>query len=185
MIEAVAPTPHTTGVIVAVPELAAFTFPWRSTSYAPDDATLSIERRFPPHVTVLFPFAEPDDADALARLRRVAEQYEPFDLVFSRAEQFGPGGAVWLVPEPADVVQRLLHGVLGAFPEYPPYQGRHPEPTAHLTVTAVGADDTLAQVRAALAEGGPLTAHVSELGVWQRGNDDVWQPAAAAPLGAR
>ena len=175
---------HATGVIVALPELAAFTSPWRSTSYAPDHPTLSIERRFPPHVTMLSPFAKHDDDGALARLRRVAERHEPFDLVFTHAEQFGPGGAVWLVPEPADVVQGLLDDVLAAFPEYPPYEGEHPDPTPHLTVTAVGDDSTLRQVRAALAGRGPITARVSELGVWQRGDDDVWRPAASAPLGA-
>ena len=184
MVDVVPTSPHTTGVIVALPELAAFTWPWRSTSYLHDQPTLSIERRFPPHVTVLSPFAAPDDGDALVRLRRVAERHHPFELVFERAEQFGPGGAVWLVPTPADVVLRLLSDVIAAFPEYPPYEGEHPDPTPHLTVTAVGDDATLRQVRAALADAGPLTARVSELGVWQRGDDDVWQLAATVPLGA-
>lgn len=181
--DVVASSTHSTGVIMALPELAAFTAPWRSTSYASDHPSLSIERRFPPHVTMLSPFAKPDDDGALARLRRVVERHQVFDLVFTHAEQFGPGGAVWLVPEPADVVQWLLNDVLAAFPEYPPYDGLHLDPTPHLTVTAAGGAEVLAQVRAALTEGGPITARVSELGVWQRGDDDVWQPVATAPLG--
>lgn len=184
MIDVVPTSTHSTGVIVALPELAAFTAPWRSTSYAPDHPTLSIERRFPPHVTILSPFAKPDDDGALARLRRVAERHEPFDLTFTHAEQFGPSGAVWLVPEPADVVQGLLDDVLAAFPEYPPYDGLHRDPTPHLTVTAMGDGTILAQVRAALTGRGPITVAVTELGVWQRGDDDVWQPVATAHLGA-
>lgn len=175
---------HASGVILALPELAAFTAPWRATSYAPDHPTMPIERRFPPHVTLLTPFAEADDRQALDRLHRVADHHRPFDLTFSRAEQFGPGGAVWLVPEPHDLVLTLMCQVIEAFPEYPPYEGLHPDPVPHLTVTTVGEADTLAQVDAALRQRGPLCAHVSELGVWQRDCDDAWQLIAPVPLGA-
>lgn len=177
-------TPHASGVILALPELAAFTSTWRGTSYAPDHPTMPIERRFPPHVTVLTPFAEPDDLPALDRLRRVAERHRPFDLTFERAEQFGPGGAVWLAPEPADTLLTLMREVIDEFPEYPPYEGLYPDPVPHLTVTTVGEPDTLAQVNAALQQVGPLRAHVSELGVWQRGWDDVWQLISPVPLTA-
>lgn len=180
----VAGTPHASGVILALPELAAFTSTWRGTSYAPDHPTLPLERRFPPHVTVLTPFAEPDDLPALQRLRQVTERHGPFDLTFARAEQFGPGGAVWLAPEPADPLLALMHEVIDAFPQYPPYEGLFPDPVPHLTVTTAGEADTLDQVNAALQQVGPLRAHVSEVGVWQRGCDDVWQLIAAVPLAA-
>jgi hypothetical protein len=57
-----------------------------------------------------------------------------------------------------------------------------PDPVPHLTVTTVGDASTLAQVRAALAECGPLRVHADELGVWQRSEDDVWQLVATAAL---
>lgn len=176
---------HASGVIASLPELAAFTSPWRSTSYAPDHPTLPIERRFPPHVTVLTPFAAPDDAAAVARLRQVTERHASMQIVFSRVDQFGPGGAVWLVPEPVDAILGLVRDVIAAFPEHPPYEGLHPDPVPHLTVTTVGDAATLAQVRAALDQQGPLTVQVHELGVWYRGDDGVWQLAATAPLGGR
>lgn len=176
-------TTHDTGVILALPGLAGFTSTWRSTSYAPDQPDLPVERRFPPHVTVLTPFAEADDETALKQLRQVAASHHPLDLSFGRAEQFGPGGAVWLVPEPADPVLALLLDVAAAFPDHPPYGGLHPKVVPHLTVTTDGDDATLAQVRSALADQGPLTARVDELGVWQRGLDEVWRLVAAFPLG--
>ncbi len=176
-------SPHASGVILALPQLAAFTAPWRATSYAPGHPSMPVERRFPPHVTLLTPFAEADDQQALGRLRRVAERHRPFDLSFSRAQQFGPGGAVWLAPEPHDLVRTLMCQVIEAFPEYPPYEGLHPEPVPHLTVTTVGEADTLAQVDAALQQVGPIRTHVSELGVWQRDCDDVWALIASVPLG--
>ncbi|MBC7639172.1 MAG: 2'-5' RNA ligase family protein [Rhodoferax sp.] len=175
--------PQATGVLLALPDLAGFTSPWRSTSYAPNQATLSIERRFPPHITVLAPFAEAADVAAMARLRAVAARHPPLDLRFRRVSQFGPGGAVWLVPEPHEPVLALLTDVVDAFPEHPPYGGLHPYPIPHLTVTTDGDDTTLTQVQAALDAQGGLTSSVSEVGVWQRGPDEVWQLVAAAPLG--
>jgi len=173
---------HASGVLLALPELAGFTSPWRSTSYAPDHPDMPIERRFPPHVTLLTPFAEGHDEAAFERLRRVAAQHAPLDLCFERVQQFGEGGAVWLVPEPADAVLALAQAVIDEFPEYPPYDGMFPDPVPHLTVTTVGDPSTLAQVRTALAEHGPLRVRVDELGVWQRSEDDVWQLVATATL---
>ncbi len=172
-----------TGVILALPELAGFTSPWRSTTYAPDAPQLAIERRFPPHVTVLAPFADAGDTAAIERLRRVAAEHPPLQLTFTAAEQFEPDGAVWLVPEPAAEVDALVRAVAAAFPEHPPYEGRHGDPVPHLTVTVTGDRATLLQVRAALVEQGPLTAWAGELGVWRRGADEVWERVAAVPLG--
>ncbi len=176
--------PQATGVLLALPELAGFTSPWRSTSYAPDEPTLSIERRFPPHITVLAPFADAADIAAVTRLRAVAARHPPLHLRFRRVSQFGPGGAVWLVPEPHEPVLALLTDVVDAFPEHPPYGGLHPYPVPHLTVTTDGDDTTLTQVQAALDAQGGLTSSVSEVGVWQRADDEVWQLVASAPLGA-
>ncbi|HEX8495905.1 MAG TPA: 2'-5' RNA ligase family protein [Actinomycetales bacterium] len=174
---------HASSVLIAVPELAAFTSQWRSTSYAPQAPALTIERRFPPHVTLLTPFGEPDDGELLVRLQRVATEHQPFELVFRRASRFGPDGAIWLVPEPVSVLRELALAVAAAFPEHPPYLGRYADPVPHLTVTVAGDDGTLAQVQAALDEHGPLTAPVASLGIWRRGDDDVWQLTAVAPLG--
>ncbi|GAB3597466.1 hypothetical protein GCM10027446_25570 [Angustibacter peucedani] len=171
------------GLILSLPGLAEFTSRWRSTSYAPDQPALSIERRFPPHVTLLAPWAEPDDAAALERLRQVAERSAPLRLRFSTADRFEGTGVVWLRPDPEPLLDALLADVLTTFPEYPPYDGLHPEPTLHLTVSADGGPDLLAEVRAELATSGPVEHDVDRISVFARDEDDVWREAAWAPLG--
>ncbi len=174
---------YDTGLILALPELAAFTSQWRATSYAPDHPGLPIERRFPPHVTLLAPWAPADDADALSRLRAVGARSQPLELVFDTAELFPESGVVWLAPRPQPALAALLDDVLSTFPEHPPYGGRHEDVIAHLTVSADGGPTVLAQVRAALAEHGPVTASTDRICVFARGDDDVWRQSAAVVLG--
>ncbi len=171
------------GLILSLPGLAEFTARWRSTSYAPDHPTLPIERRFPPHVTLLTPWAAPDDGAALERLRAVAGRSAPLRLRFSTADSFPESRVVWLRPDPEPSLTALLTDVLTSFPEYPPYEGRHPEPTLHLTVSADGGPELLHEVRRALAEDGPVEHDVDRISVFARDDDDVWREAAWVPLG--
>jgi 2'-5' RNA ligase len=171
------------GLILALPGLAEFTTRWRSTSHAPDHPTLPLERRFPPHVTLLTPWAEPDDVDALARLRTVAERSGPLRLRFTTADQFAGTGVVWLRPDPDPSLTALLDDVLAAFPEYPPYDGQHPEPTLHLTVSADAGPGVLGEVRRALAAAGPLEHDVDRISVYARDQDSIWRETAWVPLG--
>ncbi len=90
---------------------------------------------------------------------------------------------VWLRPEPHPGLSSLLAAVLAAFPEFPPYDGLHPEPTPHLTVSADGDERVLAEVRATLADTGPVEADVDRISVFARDVDDVWREHAAVPLG--
>jgi 2'-5' RNA ligase len=174
---------YSRGLILALPGLAEFTTRWRSTSYAPDHPTLPLERRFPPHVTLLTPWAEPDDADALERLRAVAGRSRPLRLRFGSADQFAGTGVVWLRPDPDPSLTALLDDVLAAFPEYPPYDGQHPEPTLHLTVSADAGPGVLEQVRRALAAAGPLEHDVDRVSVVARDDDSIWREATCVPLG--
>jgi 2'-5' RNA ligase len=173
-----------TGLILPLPELAAFTSRWRSTSYAADQPSLSIERRFPPHVTLLAPWAMPDDVTAMARLGAVAARFAPLRLTFGSAEMFAGSGVVWLRPEPGAEVGALMAALLEAFPEYPPYDGVHDEPIAHLTVSADGDETVLEQVRAALTEHGPVSGRADRISLYARDDDDVWRESAWVPLGA-
>lgn len=173
----------TSGLLLSLPGLAEFTSRWRATSYAPDHPTLPLERRFPPHVTLLTPWAQPDDHRALERLRAVAERSHPLRLRFSEADEFAGSGVVWLRPDPEPLLTELLRDVLAAFPEYPPYDGEHPEPTLHLTVSADGGPELLGQVRAALAAGGPEQQEVDRISVFARDGDSIWREAAWVPLG--
>lgn len=173
---------YASGLILPLPGLAPFTTRWRATSYAPDHPALSLERRFPPHVTLLTPWALPGDVGALLRLRAVAERFAPLRLRFRAAEQFDGTGVVWLRPDPDPSLGALLAEVLTAFPEYPPYEGLHPEPTLHLTVSADAGPEVLGEVRHALASTGPLEHDVDQIGVFARSEDSIWREAACVPL---
>ena len=175
---------YDTGLILALPELAAFTSPWRATSYAPDHPTLPIERRFPPHVTLLAPWAAADDGEALERLRAVARRGRPLRIDFAAAEMFPEAGVVYLVPTPTPALSELFDDVLAAFPDHPPYGGLHDTVVPHLTVSADGGAEQLAQVRAALAQQGPVSAQTDRICVFGRGDDDVWRQSASVVLGS-
>jgi 2'-5' RNA ligase len=179
------PARYSTGLLLTFPELAEFTAPWRSTSYAPDHPGLPIERRFPPHLTLLTPWASPQDDEAMARLRSVAARHQPLHLEFAEAELFDGSAVVWLRPSHDPALDALLADVLSTFAEYPPYEGAHPQPTLHLTVSADGDRNVLDQVRRALASRGPLRAPATRISVFARGEDDVWSQAVAVPLGAQ
>jgi 2'-5' RNA ligase len=175
---------YDTGLILALPELAAFTSPWRATSYAPDHPTLPIERRFPPHVTLLAPWAAADDDEALERLRAVARRGRPLRIEFAAAEIFPGSGVVYLAPTPTPALSALFHDVHAAFPDHPPYGGIFDVVVPHLTVSADGSADQLDQVRAALAEHGPVSAETDRICVFGRGDDDVWRRSASVVLGS-
>lgn len=180
-----APRPqYETGLILALPELAAFTSRWRATSYAPDHPGLPIERRFPPHVTLLTPWAAAGDAEAMARLRAVASAAQPLELEFAVADMFSDAGVVYLEPTPDPALTALFDALLEAFPEHPPYEGRFDTVVPHLTVSADGSVQVLTEVQAALAEHGPLRTGVDRICVFGRSDDDVWRQTAAVALGS-
>ncbi|HEX3004242.1 MAG TPA: 2'-5' RNA ligase family protein, partial [Angustibacter sp.] len=142
------------------------------------------ERRFPPHVTLLAPWAAADDGEALERLRAVARRGRPLRIDFAAAEMFPEAGVVYLVPTPTPALSELFDDVLAAFPDHPPYGGLHDTVVPHLTVSADGGAEQLAQVRAALAQQGPVSAQTDRICVFGRGDDDVWRQSASVVLGS-
>lgn len=186
---------HTSSVIIALPELAAFVAPWRATSYATAAGGRSGERRFPPHITLLSPFPGEGEPAALTALDELAARHDPFDVTFSKVQQF-PQGAVWLVPEPAEPVAALMLDVQARFahlPADPPAEGGVPStdaipvlaPIPHVTVTVAAEAGTPQHVQEALDAHGPLTAPVRSLGVWRRDRQQVWRLRHQVGLGRR
>ena len=166
-------------VLVAVPELAAWTDPWRSGAVG--ESGLSLAEQVPPHVTVLVPWARVDDAAALERLAEVAGSLEPVEVGFTSAGVF-PGGTVFLEPSPD--LGPMVRAVLRAFPEFPPYDGDHPDPHPHLTVSSAGGAAVLAEVEAALAAGPPPpSVLVDHLHVYAPEADGVWRERDRVRLG--
>jgi 2'-5' RNA ligase len=88
----------------------------------------------PAHVTVLFPFVEPDALDAKvdARLRALAAGHRPVDVTFRRVAGFDD--VVWLAPEPDAPFRALTADAWARFPACPPYGARFAEVIPHLTI---------------------------------------------------
>lgn len=186
---------HRATVMLALPELAAFVAPWRATAYATGGGAGG-ERRFPPHITLLAPFAGEGEQGSLQALDELAARHQPFDVRFSRVAQF-PEGAVWLVPEPADAVSALMTDVRHTFADLPddvPQTGLPktdalpaPAPIPHVTVTVAAGPKTQGRVQAALdaqiRAQGPLVAPVRSLAVWRRDDAGVWRLSHRSPLG--
>ena len=125
-------------------------------------------RGMPAHVTVLYPFRDPDsiDADTLRGLRDLFGAMDAFDVVLSESSRFP--GVLWLRPEPREPFDYMTRAARDRFPDCPPYGGAIDEPVPHLTVAdrsradpaeLAGIEPEFAPALAAL---GPVCARVRE-----------------------
>ena len=87
----------------------------------------------PAHVTILFPFAPPDEVDEEA-LAALFTRFRAFDFALDRVERF-EDGIVWLAPRPSLPFSDLTAAVWQRWPDYPPYEGAHDEVIPHLTLS--------------------------------------------------
>jgi 2'-5' RNA ligase len=159
--------PRCTALILAVPEADPAVGALRL-QHDPS-AALGV----PAHVTILFPFAPPEEIDDAA-LRELFAAHASFDFVLDRVERF-PEGAVWLHPEPSEPFIALTRAVWRRWPEFPPYEGLHDEPIPHLTVS-----DQPLELDVRLPIGARAT-HVTLIEQEEQGGR--WSRRAAYPLG--
>jgi hypothetical protein len=110
--------PRRTALIVPVAEATAY--------YQPGNGV-------PAHVTVLFPFLEPEaiDEDALAA---ILTPFPAFEFTLDRFERF-EDGTPWLHPAPPTRFVDLTAAVWQRWPECAPYGGAFDEIIPHVTVT--------------------------------------------------
>jgi len=147
----------------------------------------SVERRIPPHLTVLFPFvAQPQVRDEL--LHELGRLYAPlpsftYDLV--SVEAFPQ--AAWLAPTPAQPFLDLIATTSAAFPAYPPYGDPGLAPVPHCTV---GTDDDpglveemVRELRAGLGPQLPIRCRAGEVTLLAERLDGAWATRATFPLG--
>lgn len=138
-----APPPTQTAVLALVPEAEP--------AVAEHRARLdgAVKWGVPAHVTVLYPFVDPDQVDAqlLERLASAASTVPAFDVTFPRTSWFGED-VLWLVPDPAQPFRDLTTAVSAAFPDHPPYAGAYDGSTPHLTVGERRLGDVAALQRA-------------------------------------
>ncbi len=106
---------HTTAVVLIPPESAQ----------PPIQAIRRIHdrnfRRWMPHITLLYPFAERVDfADVTTSLAEAAEQIAPFSVDLNRFDAFKhrKSCTMFLVPEPADEIARLHSALISHLPDY-------------------------------------------------------------------
>jgi 2'-5' RNA ligase len=138
----------------------------------------AVERRIPPHVTILVPFAAPATLDAAltAALERLYGSLPSFAASLARVAAFPR--CVWLAPEPRERFLALIRRTYERFPEYPPYGGEHPEPEPHLTIGEAENDAVLEPLVAAaereLAPGLPLRFRVERIALLAESVDGTW-----------
>ena len=106
---------HTTAVVLIPPE----------TAQPPIQAIRRIHdrnfRRWMPHITLLYPFAERRDfTEITPALAKAAQQMSPFSIELAHFDAFKhrKSCTMFLVPEPADEIVRLHSVLLQHLPDY-------------------------------------------------------------------
>lgn len=112
----------------------------------------------PPHVTLIFPFADSAEADDLLEpLGTVFGGFAPFEIALRQTGRFP--GLLYLRPEPAAAFVAITEALVNAFPDFPPYAGEFAEIVPHITV-AQGDDEVLAATERELEAHLPVKSRV-------------------------
>jgi hypothetical protein len=119
--------PRRTALLVAVPEAEPLVGELRLQHDR--SAALGV----PAHITLLFPFAPPEELDE-GELAIFFAGFPAFDFILDRVERF-EDGLVWLRPEPSAPFSDLIAAIAQRWPSYPPYEGLHDQVIPHLTVS--------------------------------------------------
>jgi len=101
----------------------------------------------PAHVTVLFPFMDPERIDAvvLEKCARTLTEHKKFVFQLHRVGRFPV--TAYLEPDPPEPFIALTMGLVGAFPEYPPFDGEFTSIIPHLTVAHGNASEAQTAAR--------------------------------------
>jgi 2'-5' RNA ligase len=156
-----------TALVVLVPELEPLVGRWRET-FTGDGAA-----GMPPHVTLLYPFADDGEVEPLlGDVERIVSPSSPFEVAF--AETCRWPDVLYLAPQPAAPFVALVDRLVEAFPAFPPYAGAYDEIVPHLTV-AHGDDARFDEIAAELAPLLPIRVRVERAwlmsqasGEWRR-----------------
>ena len=142
-----------TALVVLLPELEPLLGPWRC-RYSGDGP-----RGMPPHVTLIFPFADTDEiGNRLGVVARVLGAFAPFEIAFRQTARFPK--LLYLRPEPTNGLVAMTEALADAFPEFPPYGGRFDEIVPHVTVAESEEDKVLAGIERELVTQLPVKARV-------------------------
>jgi hypothetical protein len=166
-------------LVVLVPEAEELVADFRA-EFDPSEAA-----GIPAHITVLYPFVSPasDYSAVKDRIRTTIGSHQRFDYMISGIKRFT--GVVYLEPNPSEIFQALTMSVWEAFPDFPPYGGKHTNPTPHLTVGAKSDERVLDRLAGDLAKDAmgvlPIRASCSEITLFDN-SDGPWRVVTTFPL---
>ena len=124
----------------------------------------------PAHVTLLFPFPEPDSG-VVEATRETLAGVAAFDVVFHEVRRFP--NVPYLVPEPAEPFVALTGALVARFPAWQPYGGKFDSVIPHLTIADGDAPPPL-----------PAHARAVEAVLYVEPEADAWTPHTTFAFGA-
>lgn len=138
----------------------------------------------PAHITVLYPFLPPSriGGAVLDRLTALLRPVPPFAFELREVGWFGDE-VLWLAPRPDAPFRALIRLVAETWPQAPPYEGRHPDPTPHLSVATGAPADLMHRAAEEIAPELPVEAFAGEVWLMSGGQSAAsWGMEAAFAL---
>jgi hypothetical protein len=145
----------------------------------------------PAHITILYPFLPPAriDEPLLASLGRLFAGFAAFDFTLDRVAWFGEA-VVWLAPCDPAPFTALTSLAFAEFPTCPPYEGKYPGVTPHLTIGDGGAPQAMRAAAESVSPSLPIGATATEVILMAGPRPGTpgtppgqWRTIAAFPLG--
>jgi len=165
-----------TGLVLAVPALEQFVARHRH----PSDRSGALG--VPAHVTALFPWVrQPLTNDVLDRCAAVVRGFGAVSMRFQQVATF-PVGVIYLLPEPDGPLRELTRVLVDAYPDCPPYDGEHPDPQPHLTVSTAPPEDLAGLAARTAADLTATRCTVDVLTALEQQPDGRWRTVRALPL---
>jgi 2'-5' RNA ligase len=138
----------------------------------------------PAHITILVPFVPPENITSQVLSAATAALTASRSFTFTLTEIGRWPETTYLLAEPAAPFIEMTKALARAFPDYPPYGGRHSGVVPHLTVAhgnANHAGEAEKELRAILARHGPITSNCQAVDLYEN-SSGLWRFAHAIPL---
>ena len=143
----------------------------------------SVAAGIPLHVTLLYPFAPPEQVDEPALAGFFAD-YASFTLTLAGLAEWPR--VVYAVPEPRDKLLAMMRALWALFPDYPPYAGEIAEPLPHASLAELEPGESLVKVvagiRARTESLFPLTCEVRDVALLEEHEPERWRERRRFPL---
>ena len=160
-------SPIESALVVLVPEAEELVKPFRD-QYDPSAAA-----GVPAHITLLYPFKHPDEADqtVLDDLSQCFHRCAPFRFSLAPIRRF-PDAVLYLAPEPDEPFRQLTLAIWDRYPETPPYGGKWPDIVPHLSVAWVKDEQLLDRIADDFAQASqgrlPIRATATEIALMEK-----------------